>query len=140
MAATTDAKRPRPTAGLRHVALHVRNLEATVAFYTDLLGMAIEWQPDEDNYYLSSGIDNLALHRAKTAPDGNGQRLDHIGFIVDGMDDVDAWHAFLSERGTPILKPPKTHRDGARSCYCADPEGTTVQILYHPPLSRDPAG
>lgn len=130
-------KRPRPTAGLRHVALHARKFDATLAFYRDVMGMAIEWQPDDDNCYLTSGTDNLALHRATGSPDAAGQRLDHIGFLVDRMDDVDDWHAFLCDRGVPILYAPKTHRDGARSCYCTDPEGTTVQIIYHPPLSRE---
>ena len=135
--AVPSVKRPRPTAGLRHVALHARNFAATVDFYTDLMGMAVEWRPDEDNCYLTSGTDNLALHRATGAPDDAAQRLDHIGFIVDRMDDVDDWHTFLSAHGVPIVHPPKTHRDGARSCYCADPEGTAVQIIYHPPLSRE---
>lgn len=130
-------KRPRPTAGLRHVALHARNFDDTLAFYRDVMGMAIEWQPDPDNCYLTSGTDNLALHRATGSPDAAGQRLDHIGFLVDRMDDVDDWHAFLSDRGVPILHAPKTHRDGARSCYCRDPDGTTVQIIFHPPLSRE---
>jgi hypothetical protein len=30
---------------------------------------------------------------------------------------------------------PRTHRDGARSFYCADPEGTVVQVIFHPPLT-----
>ena len=55
--------RPGKTSGLRHVALFVANLEACVDFYTRLLGMNIEWQPDADNVYLTSGNDNLALHR-----------------------------------------------------------------------------
>ena len=33
-------------------------------FYVDLLGFEVEWEPDADNVYLSSGIDNLALHRS----------------------------------------------------------------------------
>ena len=51
-------------AGLRHLALSVRDLDAMKRFYVDLLGFAVEWEPDADNVYLSSGIDNLALHRA----------------------------------------------------------------------------
>ncbi len=51
-------------AGLRHLALNVRDLEEMKRFYVDLLGFAVEWEPDPDNVYLSSGIDNLALHRA----------------------------------------------------------------------------
>ena len=77
--------------GLRHVALFVRDIEACVRFYTEVLGMQVEWQPDADNYYLSSGTDNLALHRASAdqAPSGS-QRLDHIGFIIRTPEEVDA--------------------------------------------------
>ena len=32
--------RPKPTAGLRHVALFVEQFEETVIFYTKLLGLA----------------------------------------------------------------------------------------------------
>ena len=48
--------------GLRHLALGVRDLEAMKRFYVDLLGFEVEWEPDADNLYLSSGLDNLALH------------------------------------------------------------------------------
>lgn len=49
--------------GLRHIALFVDELELCVEFYTQLIGMSVEWQPDADNVYLSGGCDNLALHR-----------------------------------------------------------------------------
>ena len=163
----TDARDNRTPAhaGLRHVALNCRALEKTVAFYTELLGMKIEWNPDPDNYYLTSGNDNLALHRASDgdlhrvsdgdlhrASDGDlhrasagdlpaastpagAQRLDHIGFILNHIDDVDLWHARLIAADIRIVQGPKTHRDGARSLYCLDPDGTTVQMIYHPPLA-----
>src|SRR4029077_19042396 len=71
----------RPThAGLRHLALHARDLDAMKRFYVDVLGFAVEWEPDPDNIYLSSGIDNLALHRSKE-PVVSGA-LDHLGLIV----------------------------------------------------------
>ena len=73
--------RPRPTAGMHHVALFAAAFDACLDFYTRLLGMRIEWQPDPDNYYLTSGNDNLALHRAEGAPEGR-QRLDHIGALM----------------------------------------------------------
>jgi catechol 2,3-dioxygenase-like lactoylglutathione lyase family enzyme len=138
--------RPGRTAGLRHVALKVRRLEACEHFYVDLLGMAIEWRPDADNVYLSSGNDNLALHRitaggVEAGPgDGRqygltGERLDHIGFIIDKMDAVDEWYRFLVAEGVEVAAPPKTHRDGARSFYIKDPDGNIVQLIYHPPIS-----
>jgi catechol 2,3-dioxygenase-like lactoylglutathione lyase family enzyme len=127
-------KRPAATGGLRHVALFVHRFEATEAFYTDLLGMAVEWRPDTDNVYLTSGNDNLALHRS-SAPLPAG-RLDHVGFILNEIEDVDAWYAFLEAHGVPLATQPRTHRDGARSFYCEDPGGNRVQMIFHPPLAH----
>ena len=129
-------KRPEATAGLRHVALNVKNLEACERFYVELLGMQVEWRPDADNVYLTGGSDNLALHRAPSEfVPGESQRLDHIGFIIRTPEQVDAWHVFLKENGVAIVKETKTHRDGARSFYCRDPDGNVVQIIYHPPIA-----
>ena len=98
----------------------------------------MEWRPDADNVYLTSGNDNLAIHRSASSGEGS-QKLDHIGFILNDINDVDAWYEFLSSNNVTIAKQPKTHRDGARSFYCVDPEGVIVQMIYHPPLSKQPA-
>lgn len=124
------------TAGLRHVALVVHAFDRCLDFYTRVLGMAIEWQPDPDHAFLSSGNDNLALYRSAEPAEAAGQRLEHIGFLLDAPEDVDRWHERLRAAGVTISQPPRTHRDGARSFFCLDPDGTRVQILHHPPLSR----
>lgn len=119
--------------GLRHVALYVTHLDACQRFYCDLLGMELVWQPDADNIYLSSGADNLALHRAPAAiPSDAPQRLDHLGFFLKTPDDVDTWHDYLVAHGVTIKAAPKNHRDGTRSFYCADPDGNVVQMIYYP--------
>jgi len=127
----------KPThAGLRHLALNVRDLTAMKQFYVDLLGFAVEWEPDADNVYLSSGVDNLALHRSDApAPAAARGALDHLGLIVRDASDVDRWAEFLEGRGVTIDARPRTHRDGARSCYFKDPDGNVVQIIHHPPIS-----
>lgn len=125
-----------PTCGLRHLALNVADVAVAAEFYSSLFGMRVVWQPDGDNAYLSSGWDNLALHRGPVNSEQSGQRLDHLGFILAQPEDVDRAAAVLTERGIPILKPPRTHRDGSRSLYCADPDGNVIQILYEPTLSR----
>src|SRR5215831_18234578 len=119
----------RPShAGLRHLALNVRDMAAMKRFYVDLLGFAVEWEPDADNVYLSSGVDNLALHRAVLAGTDGGV-LDHLGLIVRLPNEVDRWAAFLEANGVTLDAKPRTHRDGARSCYFRDPEGNRIQII-----------
>jgi len=129
-----------PTRGLRHVALNVASVSAAVEFYASLFGMQVVWQPDPDNAYLSSGCDNLALHQAQKDTPPEGQRLDHLGFIVASPEDVDQAAAVLAARSIPLRKPPRTHRDGSRSLYFADPDGNTIQILYEPTLSAQRLG
>ena len=109
-------------------------------FYTDVLGFGVEWEPDGDNVYLTSGADNLALHRAPAAGDAPapaavGGALDHLGLVVRRPDDVDAWADYLRGRGISLDANPRTHRDGARSLYLSDPDGNRVQIIHHPPIS-----
>ena len=126
-------QKPKPTAGLHHVALFIKNFEACERFYVDLLDMKIMWRPDADNLYLTSGNDNLALHRASAdfVPTKH-QRLDHIGFFLTERDEVDRWHDYLLANEVNIVAPPKDHRDGTRSLYCKDPDGNVVQIIYYP--------
>ena len=126
--------RPGKTAGLRHVALFVDDLAAAEHFYTELMGMAVEWRPDENNVYLTSGNDNLALHHVDSSPQDG--RLDHVGFFLNEIDEVDAWYKFLLAEGVKMRTEPRTHRDGARSFYCEDPAGTRVQIIYHIPIAK----
>ena len=124
-----------PNSGVRHLALNVIDVGVAAEFYTSLFGMQVVWQPDPDNAYLSSGSDNLALHRVADGIVQHGQRLDHFGIIVPRPEDVDQAAATLETRRVPVVKPPQTHRDGSRSLYCADPDGNLIQILYEPTLS-----
>ena len=122
--------------GLRHVALNVRNVRRSLEFYSNVLGMKLEWMPDEQNAYLTSGEDNLALHELPDASEPSAiQSLHHIGFIVRRPEDVDLWATRVRGLGIPLAAEPKTHRDGARSFYFHDPDGVLIQLIYHPPIS-----
>jgi|SRR5687767_3970900 len=123
--------------GLRHVALNVRDPQASKRFYSECFGMSVVWEPDPDNVYLSSGADNLALHRS--AAKGPGA-LDHMGFIVSSREDVDRLAADFARRGVTIAHAVKDHRDGSRSFYCLDPDGISIQVLFEPTLSAQKIG
>lgn len=120
------------TLGIRHIALFVKSVPASEAFYCGKLGYQVEWRPDADNLYLTmNGQDNLALHTAKSAPSAE-TRLDHFGIVLRKASDVDAWYEHLKEHAKTA---PKTHRDGARSFYAQDPDGNGLQFIHHPPIA-----
>src|SRR5512133_250243 len=110
--------RVRPSLlGLHHLALNVRDLPVMKRFYVEVLGFRVEWEPDAENVYLTSGIDNLALHQeAKGVPDAGRrasdlaarQSLDHLGLIVPSKADVDAWAAYLEDAGVALDSGPRT--------------------------------
>src|SRR5438105_15915065 len=117
--------------GLRHVALNVRDVRKSLEFYSNVLGMRLEWMPDEENAYLTSGQDNLALHQLpKGTEPGPVQMVHHIGFIVRSPDDVDTSADRVRKQGIPLAQEPKTHRDGARSFYLTDQDGLLLQFIY----------
>ncbi|MBC7693585.1 MAG: VOC family protein [Methylotenera sp.] len=129
------------TFGLRHAALNVTDPQISKEFYVRVLKMQVEWEPDADNIYLTSGgQDNLALHRAKMATPSSthssGQKLDHIGFALPTPQDVDAWHEWMVSQKVEMVQALKTHRDGAKSFYVKDPDGVIIQMIYHPPISK----
>src|SRR2546427_8018995 len=100
--------------GMRHLALRVRDPQASKRFYADCFGMKVVWEPDPDNVYLSSGPDNLALHRADVTGPG---ALDHMGFIVDTREEVDRLAARLRERRVSLPAEPPHHPDCSRSFH-----------------------
>ncbi len=123
--------------GLRHIALKVKDIKRSKAFYQETFGMRVVWEPDSQNVYLSSGSDNLALHEISTdmEPFSTNQLLDHFGFIVDEAETVKELEKRFQANGVRIIHPFKIHRDGSASFYCADPDGIVIQMLYEPHLS-----
>ncbi len=122
--------------GMRHLALRVRNVAKSAEFYQRVFGMKLVWQPDPDNAYLSSGCDNLALHKADgiDAVGGAGS-LDHLGFVVGSIADLEAGYAWARGASLDIVHPLKKHRDGSSSFYIRDPDGNVIQLLHEPAIS-----
>ncbi|MGH7833691.1 MAG: VOC family protein [Candidatus Binatia bacterium] len=128
--------------GMRHIALKVTDVKRSKAFYQENFGMDVVWEPDPQNVYLSSGIDNLALHAAPNVSEAapKNSQLDHLGFLVDSIERAQELEKEFRSKGISIVHPFKLHRDGSASFYCADPDGIVIQMLYEPTLSRQEIG
>jgi len=91
--------------------------------------MRIVCAPDGENVYLSSGSDNLALHQDPHAAPGGALE-------PPGLPGGDAGRGPRGSRSASARAAcrsraaPATHRDGSVSCYCRDPDGNLIQVLY----------
>src|SRR4051812_32684234 len=121
--------------GLHHVTAICRDLEPTIAFYRDTLGLPIVRDAASDD-------DPDARHVWFDAGAGSLVRFREYGLVAEGLvaigsthlfairvgthDELEAWRAYLRERGlecTDVLD-----RGAFHSIYVNDPDGHVVEI------------
>ena len=98
--------------------------------------MEVERRSDDQNVYLTSGGDNLALHQAST--DHRARRVGAAPrshrFFVSAASDVDAWSAWLtSQRSADAHR--TAHTIAMAQLLLLRPDGTHLQIIHHPPVN-----
>ena len=117
--------------GFDHIVLCVRDLEATIGFYRDLLGM----EPREERpgkWSLHFGANKISLQDAIANPDIARDTVPGTGnFCVLTDEPVERFAEVLRDRGIEITAGPG-ERDGATgrifSVYFRDPDGNLVEV------------
>ncbi len=115
-------------------AFYARDLDASVRFYQETLGMAyIEgWdRPDGKGALLSAG--GTAVIEIHGAAEGNtyagpAPAAIYIALRLDQKADVDSWYARLVAAGTHVPEAPQDHFWGHRSFVVYDPDGIPVHL------------
>jgi lactoylglutathione lyase len=122
---------------LGHVILYVGDLEASVAFYRDVVGLPHRFT-DAGYAEFGTGATRLALYERRRAEWLTGQPAapGPAGEIVLFVDDVDAVVATLRERGVPLLSGPTDRSWGHRTVHVADPDGFVVEFAQEIPRTR----
>jgi len=106
--------------GLNHLTIAVSNLDRSLAFYIDLLGMNghARW---DNGAYLSAGTLWLCLSRGEPAP---RRDYTHFAFTVPA-DGFAAFCSQLIDAGVEIWKDNSSEGD---SLYLLDPDGHQLEI------------
>jgi catechol 2,3-dioxygenase-like lactoylglutathione lyase family enzyme len=118
---------------LDHTVLLCRRLEATRAFYRDVMGFTIEVeQPTWVSFRVGGAL--LSLRRRGVWPVGDDGPLPagsagvQLAFRV-APPAVDACHAELLARGVPILRgPTDLAQFRHRTLFFSDPEDNVIEI------------
>jgi catechol 2,3-dioxygenase-like lactoylglutathione lyase family enzyme len=144
--------------GLHHVGLTVSDLDASIAFYSALLGCRLRErsQNSGDEIETMTGVRDASIVTADLEVPGGGlleliqfvhpvaTRLaqerqqpghTHLGFVVDSVDAARARLAGLGagqvSKAVTIVEPGSAW-DGVRALYACDPDGRTIECLELP--------
>ncbi|MCF3180620.1 VOC family protein [Streptomyces polychromogenes] len=103
--------------------------ERSRAFYGDTLGLAVHREfgtgPGRGTvYFLGGGF--LELSGRADAPPAPGLRL----WLQ--VEDVEAAHSELLERGAEVLRPPRQEPWGLIEMWIADPDGVRIAVVEVP--------
>ena len=115
------------SAVFNHISLHVSDVEKSVHFYTQLLGMKQVPRPDFDfdGAWISMG-NGLTLHliAGKNYEPQAGNRSNHFAFTYP---DINALEKEFAGKGVEIFTN-KIRVDGIRQMFIKDPDGYYIEF------------
>ena len=120
------------------ISLQVRNLSASLTFYTEMLGLPVDPRFNAPDFVLfDSSTIPFALREAKVNPAEAPQPGWGMTLWID-CDNVNELHAKLAAAGATIIKPPFDGPFG-RTFIFADPDGYRITANENP-WDRFPLG
>lgn len=145
-----------PVSAIDHVGLNVPDIDAAIAFFTDLMGarvladtrpqaIPVSWK-SQFNWHDSSNLQRFVMlemaggakielfqYRGPdvdpTHPHGDDAGASHIALQTQ---DIDASLALLEARKVKILSQPITNPDGIRWFYFMTPWGSQIELVALP--------
>ena len=124
--------------GIHHVSVTVTDIERSVPWYCDLLGVTKlmeESHPDGAGYAVVLGKPDwsmcVGLHRHQTNErerfSESRTGLDHIGFMVSARAELDAWESKLTELG--VEHSPVNDQGGYAVLVFRDPDNIQLEFF-----------
>lgn len=149
-----------------HTGFTVSNLERSIAFYRDILGMTLLHRQRGTAPYLATvtGFTGVEIDVAllKSCPDDPHiiellQYLSHPAEPTDRatnrpgnvhlcvrVDRIEDWHRKLFEAGVPVISKPARItagvNQGAYAMYLRDPDGITIELYQPAAANSQPVG
>ncbi len=132
---------------LTHVALHVRDLDASVAFYESFCGLHEIHRREADGdgssvvWLAEPGREHeLILVFLSGGPERRveGDDYAHLGFAVGSREEVDAVAARAADEGCLAWPPREEPYPVGYYCGLRDPDGAFVELSYGQPLGLAP--
>jgi metallothiol transferase len=134
------------TVGIAHFTLGVSNIERSVAFYRDIVGLELISRNGDRMAFLRSGKDIIVLVKSDNAIEAAAKAPEqiHQAFLVEERD-FDDGVRFLESHGVAVFKVEQREELDSvfrsRSAYFRDPDGNVLEIadcatIAHRPIVK----
>jgi glyoxylase I family protein len=135
--------------GLHHVTAICADMDRTIAFYRDLLGLAVVHDGVNDDDASARHVwfgdaggaagSLVSFMEYPALPEGVVGRgsTHHLALVVETVDEQEAWRTHLQDHGVPTSD--VLDRGPFRSLYFRDPDGHLLEIATRGP-GFGPAG
>jgi len=135
------------TPAFTHLALHVRDLDACIAFYREFCGMRVMHEREDAGtpvvWLAEPGREGefiIVLIPGGPGRDQSDRDLSHFGFALDSRDAVDAIAAKAEAAGCLAWPPREEPYPVGYYCGLRDPDGNFVEFSYGQPLGPGAPG
>ena len=139
--------------GVRHIGITVTNMERSLVFYRDLLGLTIERNMNESGQYINNmlSMKDVSVNTVKMSASDKGPTLiellefkshpqksknnfdvskigtSHVALTVN---DLDQMYSKLTAVGVKFNAPPQYSPDGyAKVTFCHDPDNIPIELV-----------
>jgi len=118
--------------GINHITIRVNRIDRSEEFYGKILGFELIRKMGQSMAVYKIGEeDTLVIVEAETSYDPNSRdfRVDHIGFYLDSLEQVDEMASYLRENEVTILSGPANRKKG-RFVFASDPDGNLIEFFH----------
>ena len=117
---------------LGHVGVYVRDIERSVAFYRDILGLQVSDRSPRGAVFMTAQDRLAEHHELLLAPgrndDGKANVVQQISFHCATVGDVKEFYRVFVENNVPINR--CVSHGNTVSIYAQDPDGNSVEVYW----------
>jgi catechol-2,3-dioxygenase len=117
---------------LGHVGLYVRDIERSVAFYRDILGLQVSDRSPRGGVFMTAQDRAVEHHELLLAPgrndEGSVNVLQQVSFRCATLKDVKDFYKTFVDNHVPINR--VVSHGNTVSVYAQDPDGNSVEVYW----------
>ena len=117
------------TYGLTHIAIAVKDLDQTLAFYQKVFEVKVMYHKDDFLQVTTPGANDIIVFEKKKADYGKTGGIAHFGFRLRDAKDIDEMAKRIKSAGGTIIDKGE-FVPGEPYIFFKDPDGYEVEIWY----------